>query len=164
MKVIESTLQLRYRFLPICIMFFAFLASCDHGVSKATPKEVDHSTMEPMTQDTINHLLNRITQHGDTIAYNRICGEYYYFHRKEQLLYYALIMSNRYNYGYACADVADLFLSINQESLEELDTRTKRLVLYYSIRARELGYDNSLDPSCKKVIDTLPSSSLYLNL
>jgi hypothetical protein len=164
MKVIESTLQLRYRFLPICIMFFAFLASCDHGVSKATPKEVDHSTMEPMTQDTINHLLKQITQYGDTSAYIRVSGEFLYFHRETELLYYSLIMANKYNYGFAAAIVANRFLSISQESIEELDPKTRKLVLYYALMAFELGYEIDLNKECRSAIDTLQKSSLYLNL
>lgn len=148
----------------VLIVLTVCLSSCGLKENKLPDEVENHSTMKPMQMDTVNFLLKQISQQGDSIAYNRISGEFYYFHRDEQLLYYALIMANKYDYGYACAHVANLFLSISQNSLNELDVRTKKLVLFYALRARELGYEIKVNSECILAIDTLPPAGEYLNL
>jgi hypothetical protein len=148
----------------LLIAISAILNSCNHKENNLPHAKDDHSTMEKMPLDTINFLLKLIKQNGDTLAYKRLSLEYYYFHKEEQLLYHAMIMANKYNYGYACAHVADLLLSINQENIQELDSKTRKLAIYYALRAQELGYEIKVNPEYKPIIDTLPKSSVYLNL
>lgn len=161
--LMRNTFYVRDRFMIVLIMAATIFTSCEKNKSKLSLEE-DHNAMEPMPLDTFNFLLKQIKQYGDTVAYNRLSVECFYFHKKEQLLYYAMIMANKHNYGCASAHAADLLLSINQENLNELDPRTKKLAIYYAIRAQELGYDIKINPIYRDIIDTLPKSSVYLNL
>lgn len=159
-----SAPQLRKTLLLLrVVVVVMILTSCNGKENKIPLAKEDHSTMEKMPLDTINFLLKQMKQNGDTLAYKRLSVEYYYFHREEQLLYHAMVMANKYDYGYACAHVANLLLSINQESIEELDPKTRKFATYYALRAQELGYEIKLNPEYRYVTDSLPPSKSYLN-
>lgn len=56
--------------------------------------------------DSLNYL---VLSKGDTLAYNELKGIHYIGEQKfTGFLYYALIMSNKYNYKVASFDVYDI--------------------------------------------------------
>jgi hypothetical protein len=77
---------------------------------------------------------NRVLNYGDTLAYNeleaihRIGGQ-----RFTGLLYYAVIMSNKYNYKKASSDVHDILTS-NSEII--LDNKTKKIADEYLLKSK----------------------------
>lgn len=65
---------------------------------------------------------------GDTMAYNELKGIFYIGEQKVTgLLYYSLIMSNKYNYKRASYDVYDILTYDNKV----LDDKTKKMAIYY---------------------------------
>ena len=65
---------------------------------------------------------------GDTLAYNQLKGIHYIGEQKlAGLLYYSLIMSNKYNYKKASYDVYDILMYDNKV----LDEKTKKIATDY---------------------------------
>jgi hypothetical protein len=75
--------------------------------------------------DSLNDL---VLSKGDTLAYNELKGIHYIGEQKfTGFLYYALIMSNKYNYKRASFDVYDI-LTIDKKVLDE---KTKKMADEY---------------------------------
>lgn len=76
----------------------------------------------------MDSLEKRVLFNGDTIAYNELKGIYYIGEQKPTgLLYYSIIMSNKYNYKKASYDVYDILTHDN----EALDTITNKMATNY---------------------------------
>jgi len=79
-------------------------------------------------QKLMDSLHNQTLFNGDTLAYNELKGIYYIGgQRVTGLLYYSLIMSNKYNYKRASFDVYDILT--NDEKV--LDDKTKKMANDY---------------------------------
>ena len=75
--------------------------------------------------DSLNYL---VLTKGDTLAYNELKGIHYIGEQKfTGFLYYALIMSNKYNYEVASFDVYDILTT----DKEFLDDKTKKMAKDY---------------------------------
>ncbi|MDP5199874.1 hypothetical protein [Flavobacterium sp. DG2-3] len=80
--------------------------------------------------DSLNYL---VLNKGDTLAYNELKGIHYIGEQKfSGFLYYALIMSNKYNYKRASFDVYDI-LMIDKEFLDE---KTKKMAEEYLMKSK----------------------------
>ncbi|AXB57991.1 hypothetical protein [Flavobacterium fluviale] len=81
--------------------------------------------------DSLNYL---VLSKGDTLAYNELKGIHYIGEQKMTgILYYALIMSNKYNYKRASFDVYDI-LTINEKFL---DQKTRAMADEYLIKSKK---------------------------
>jgi len=79
-------------------------------------------------QKLMDSLHNRTLFNGDTLAYNELKGIYYIGGQKVTgLLYYSLIMSNKYNYKRASFDIYDILTN----DKKVLDDKTKKMANDY---------------------------------
>ncbi|MNG05112.1 hypothetical protein D3C84_882860 [compost metagenome] len=84
-------------------------------------------------QKLMDSLENRALFNGDTLAYNELKGIYYIGEQKVTgLLYYSLIMSNKYNYKRASYDVYDILT----HDKKALDDKTKKMANDYLEKSR----------------------------
>jgi len=84
-------------------------------------------------QKLMDSLENRALFNGDTLAYNELKGIYYIGGQKVTgLLYYSLIMSNKYNYKRASYDVYDILT----HDKKVLDDKTKKMANDYFKKSR----------------------------
>ncbi|SNR40771.1 hypothetical protein [Flavobacterium sp. ov086] len=84
-------------------------------------------------QKLMDSLENRALFNGDTLAYNELKGIYYIGGQKVTgLLYYSLIMSNKYNYKRASYDVYDILT----HDKKVLDDKTKKMANDYLKKSR----------------------------
>ncbi|MFD2942411.1 hypothetical protein [Flavobacterium notoginsengisoli] len=80
--------------------------------------------------DSLDYL---VLSKGDTLAYNELKGIHYIGEQKfTGFLYYALIMSNKYNYKVASFDVYDI-LTTNEKIL---DKETRSMADEYLIKSK----------------------------
>jgi hypothetical protein len=85
-------------------------------------------------QKLMDSLENRTLFNGDTLAYNELKGIYYIGGQKVTgLLYYSLIMSNKYNYKRASFDVYDI-LTYDKKVL---DDKTKKMANDYLEKSKK---------------------------
>ena len=88
-------------------------------------------------------LLDSALKHGDARVYSRAASSFLMDQRGEELLYYSLVMANRYNDPTACLHVHTILSNPNTRSLSTrlavVDDRSNRLAMYYLLRAYELG-------------------------
>ncbi|CAM3733782.1 hypothetical protein [Flavobacterium chungbukense] len=81
----------------------------------------------------MDSLDNLVMSKGDTLAYNELKAIHYIGEQKfTGFLYYALIMSNKYNYKVASYDVYDI-LTTNEKFL---DKETRRMADEYLIKSK----------------------------
>jgi hypothetical protein len=84
-------------------------------------------------QKLMDSLEKRALCNGDTLAYNELKGIYYIGGQKVTgLLYYSLIMSNKYNYKRASYDVYDILT----HDKKVLDDKTKKMANDYLEKSR----------------------------
>ncbi|MBK0369547.1 hypothetical protein [Flavobacterium agrisoli] len=80
--------------------------------------------------DSLNYL---VLSKGDTLAYNELKGIHYIGEQKfTGFLYYALIMSNKYNYKVASFDVYDILTT----EKKFLDIKTKKMANEYLLKSK----------------------------
>ncbi|MBE8723388.1 hypothetical protein [Flavobacterium hungaricum] len=80
--------------------------------------------------DSLDYL---VLSKGDTLAYNELKGIHYIGEQKfNGFLYYALIMSNKYNYKRASFDVYDILM--HDEKF--LDKKTKKMADEYLLKSK----------------------------
>lgn len=80
--------------------------------------------------DSLNYL---VLSKGDTLAYNELKGIHYIGEQKfTGFLYYALIMSNKYNYKVASFDVYDILTT----EKKFLDEKTKKMANEYLLKSK----------------------------
>ncbi|MDQ8013116.1 MAG: hypothetical protein REI96_11750 [Flavobacterium nitrogenifigens] len=90
--------------------------------------------------DSLDYLVMR---KGDTLAYNELKAIHYIGeHKFTGFLYYALIMSNKYNYKVASFDVYDI-LTTNEKYL---DKETRRMADEYLLKSKQ----HNLNPTITK--------------
>jgi hypothetical protein len=81
----------------------------------------------------MDSLDNLVLNNGDTLAYNELKGIHYIGEQKfTGFLYYALIMSNKYNYKKASFDVYDILMSNDKV----LDNKTKEIANEYLLKSK----------------------------
>ncbi|WP_269234132.1 hypothetical protein [Flavobacterium flavigenum] len=120
------------------IVIFVFLVvSCN----KKSNGEIITSDMNSATffreklynkklMDSLNYL---VLSKGDTLAYNELKGIHYIGEQKfTGFLYYALIMSNKYNYKVASFDVYDILTT----DKKFLDKKTKKMANEYLLKSK----------------------------
>lgn len=159
----------------IGLILSSIIVSCgsnSNSDSKSESKEVSlkSDTLEeyaPLTDRArVSRLMDSIYSFGDTNAYSSLSSDYFISSRLDEFLYYALIMANKYNYSKAYFDVYyTLSHPYSGEEFQELDDRTKRMALYYLLKAYELGDSQASHEAHEIYKDKLiPNSLTYRNI
>jgi len=116
----------------IVVIILALVFSC----KKKEEAKVDYTDENSGTvfskklsnQKLMDSLEKLVLYSGDTLAYNQLKGIHYIGEQKlAGLLYYSLIMSNKYNYKKASYDVYDILMYDNKV----LDEKTKKIATDY---------------------------------
>ena len=137
-------------------MFYSafYLSSCR---SKAQPQdslEIDtvnsYYKSSKYTPTMLFELLDSAIVNGDGRLYYNSAADYtLYYGRDYDILYYSLIMANKYNYPPAYFNVyKGLTHSNTVQTLDDVDESTKNLALYYLTKGAEYG-----DKSCITLIN-----------
>ncbi|MNL01748.1 hypothetical protein D3C87_1222290 [compost metagenome] len=88
--------------------------------------------------DSLDYL---VMSKGDTLAYNELKAIHYIGeHKFTGFLYYALIMSNKYNYKVASFDVYDI-LTTNEKYL---DKETRRMADEYLLKSKRRNSNQTI--------------------
>ncbi|MCR4033717.1 MULTISPECIES: hypothetical protein [Flavobacterium] len=114
------------------IIFALMLFSCNKKNNDKIVTSDDNSASyfrrKLENKKLMDSLSDLVLSKGDTLAYNELKGIHYIGEQKfTGLLYYALIMSNKYNYKRASFDVYDI-LTIDKKVLDE---KTKKMADEY---------------------------------
>ncbi len=123
-----------YKFFTIFILFFLVVA-CNEDKNKYCFELEDFKY--PINNDTIiQHLQDEILLRGDTNAYIKLSQEFTLKMRYDELLFYSLFMSNKFNYPRASYDVY-FILSDNYSpsNLKSNDSVSKILSYAYLIKS-----------------------------
>nr|WP_294907249.1 hypothetical protein [uncultured Lacibacter sp.] len=153
------------KYLLLSLLVISITVSCrDAGGSQQVEKLPATAVLN---KDSVFKLIDHALMFGDSKAYNRASAYYFIRDNAEEFLYVAFVMANKYDNSEACYHVYQILNSTrNQEQLEKLDERTKKVALFYLLRSYEMGYDQSkyeLEQIFKKG-EMIPKSSSYLNL
>jgi TPR repeat protein len=112
-------------------------------------QEESRSTNTP--KESPSELKKAIIENGDTLAYDKLFTMYLDYKYQEELLFYSLIMANKYNYIDAYFDVFYEFFSINEyyggerNSLDSLDKDSKDMAIRYLKQAVNKGHKQAKD-------------------
>ncbi|MHC0446361.1 hypothetical protein ACWA1F_13205 [Flavobacterium sp. 3-218] len=89
-------------------------------------------------------LFNLAIKNGDEMAYNSVAQDFILNEDYKGLLYYSLIMANKYNNSQAHFDIYVILVELSaNKSLKDLDKKTKSLAMYHLIKSNELGYKSA---------------------
>ena len=121
----------------LIIIFVLSVISCNNkGASEITTSDNNSATyfreklFNKKLMDSLNYL---VLSKGDTLAYNELKGIHYIGEQKfTGFLYYALIMSNKYNYKVASFDVYDILTT----EKKFLDIKTKKMANEYLLKSK----------------------------
>ena len=134
------------------------MISCKQGAnnksnSSSTTLQKKDDTIKTMTpskeysQAVINEMLDSSFRYGNQSAYNKVSNYYLLNSLDEEFLFYALIMANRYHEPAAYYDVYEILtLKTYDNHLENIDSTTRAIAIYYLLKAHELGYESSKYP------------------
>lgn len=137
-------------YLSVCLTFLVISCQEKKEPTVITPSVVkDHDEIPNHEKITENKkmsdsLLNLAISKGDEMAYNSVAQDFIIDENYRQLLYYSLIMANKYDNSQAHFDIYVILVeSSANKSLEDLDKRTKNLATYHLIKSGELGYKSA---------------------
>lgn len=104
------------------------------------PKYVKRNDNKKLTDSLFNLAINK----GDEKAYNTVSSDFILTENYKELLYYSLIVANKYNNPEAHFHV---FTILSESELDkpfnELNSKTRNLALYYLVKSNELGYKSA---------------------
>lgn len=137
-------------YLSVCLTFLVISCQEKKESTVIKPSVVkDHDEIPNHEKITENKkmsdsLLNLAISKGDKMAYNSVAQDFVINENYKQLLYYSLIMANKYNNSQAHFDIYVILVeSSANKSLEDLDKKTKNLATYHLIKSGELGYKSA---------------------
>lgn len=105
-----------------------------------TPEYVKMNKNSKLTDSLLNVAISK----GDEKAYNTVAGNFILDANYEGLLYYSLLMANKYNSPEAHYHIFLILSNPNKGQLfEQLDNKTKNLALYHLVKSDELGYESA---------------------
>ena len=94
----------------------------------------------------ISQLKQQIIETGDTSAYYDLEIQLLdYKYGNEELLAYALIMANKYEYPQAYFDVFDCLTAPYLSDISQIDTQTAQLAIEYLLLAADKGHSQAID-------------------
>lgn len=109
----------------------------DHNETPSYVKRIDNNKI---TDSLFNLAINK----GNMEAYDKVSSDFILVDDYQALLYYSLIMADKYNYNAAHFHVfVILSNSSSDRTFDKLDEKTKNLALYHLAKANELGYKSA---------------------
>lgn len=125
-----------------------FIFSCNISTESSDEFQNQRPSTPLNNKVLINNLLDSAILFGNERAYNEVASYYFIEEQLEPFFYYAFTMANKYNSAQACYDVYSIIIYTNSEQrpkivLQNLDTKTKNLALYYLVKSHELGGERS---------------------
>ncbi|WP_428229479.1 hypothetical protein [Flavobacterium sp.] len=137
-------------YLSVCLTFLIFSCNEKKESTIIKPSVVkDHDERpnhEKITENkkASDSLLSLAISKGDEMAYNSVAQDFIINENYKKLLYYSLIMANKYNNSQAHFDIYVILVeSSENKSLNDLDKKTKNLAMYHLIKSVELGYKSA---------------------
>ena len=89
---------------------------------------------------SLKELEQLVIEKGDTSAYQEMSIQYLDL-RKQEFLFYALVMANKYDYPQAFFDVFDCLTYLDNYDL--MDEKTAALAIKYLILAANMGHEQA---------------------
>lgn len=102
---------------------------------------------------TFEELRNRVVLNGDVEAYYDLKISYYDRDYSQEILFYSILMANKYDYDQAYYDVFLNLTNIYYHNGWQIDDVTAELAMNYLFKAAEIGHRQATDET-KKVIDS----------
>ena len=133
----------------ICLFIISFFVSCINKNNPETKKDkipkLDNNVEILMNLTLMDSLLYQALEKGNFDAYNEVYSSYFWKHRDREVIYYSLIMANKYNCPEACYNVFHSLTFPNSDStaLKKLDVNTRNLALYYLLKSYELDFESA---------------------
>lgn len=106
---------------------------------------IDGDNIQLFKPHVFDSLLYQSITKGNIDAYNKIYRPYFMKSRDRELLYYSMIMANKYNFPEPNFYVFySLTYPYNDSILiKNVDAQTKQMAFYYLLKSYELGYDDA---------------------
>ena len=152
----------------LSISLIAFFISCQEKKEPVVIKgheEVPTYIKRNDDMKLTDSLFNLAISEGDERAYNTVSSDFILTENYKELLYYSLLMANKYNNPEAHFHVFTILSeSKDDKSFKDLDSRTRNLALYHLVKSNELGYE-SAKYSINEIFDKgkkVENSSYYL--
>jgi hypothetical protein len=133
-----------YLTIAFCYLFISCSDKKEQNLKIKDHDEIPQYVKQNNNKKLTDSLFNLAITKGDEKAYNKVAGNYILDENYKDLMYYAIIMANRYNSSEANFHVfLILSNSNNGNAFDELDVKTKNLALYYLVKSNELGYKSA---------------------
>jgi hypothetical protein len=114
-------------FIFLSVLFLA-IVSCHNPETEKDVNSVSYFIEKLSNKELVDSLSDRALNKGDTLAYANLKAIFYIGEQRSSgFLFYALVMSNKYNYCQAYVDVHQI---LNNNDII-LDTTTKKISLNY---------------------------------
>jgi hypothetical protein len=130
----------------LILIYCAILLSCKN--KSITKRSINNL---PYSEDSLK---NDILYRGDTNSYKNL-RIIYLDYPTENMLFWSLIMANKYNYSLAYSDVYHTLLfangKVNPSDIDSLDSRTKEMALEYLNIAAKMN-----DPYALGILKNFP--------
>lgn len=115
------------------------LSCCNH-------RSYDNSCSINSATKSISELKQLIIEQGDSCAYSDLKIQFLDFQfGSEDLLPYAMIMANKYNYTQAYFDVFDCLTIPYWSDIHQIDSRTAKLAISYLLLAANKGQEQACE-------------------
>ena len=126
----------------IILVIFLFLAACCQKKEKTLFSSMNQPLENP------KELRKAVIEKGDTSAYYSLFMMYLDFQYPEEILFYSLIMADKYNYPDAYFDVFSCLTDVNRYyekdnddwSLDSLNNDLREMAVKYLIKAADKGH------------------------
>jgi hypothetical protein len=88
----------------------------------------------------LNETKSRVELQGDTNAYKTLVLYYFSEGKSNEMLYYSMIMANKYDYSNAHYDVYQILIDIYDDSVSQIDSLTAYMAIKYLTNAALKGF------------------------
>jgi hypothetical protein len=120
----------------IALALIMTLYSCNTN----QPATNDEVAMSDVSILNLNESKSDVELHGDTLAYNTLALYYFSEGKYNEMLYYSMIMANKFGYDNAYYDVYQILIDIYGDSISQIDTLTAYMALSYLTTAAKKGF------------------------
>lgn len=130
--------------MKIKLLIFAIVCflGCNSSPEQAK-KEVDESNHQPLSSASM--LKNLVLSKGNVDAYQKLRIAYLDIEFPEEILFYAMIMANKYDYPLAYFDVYQSIVKAFRNDIEAIDEKSASLAIDYLLKASEKKHEQAQD-------------------
>lgn len=159
------------KILMLAFVLVVILPFCQHSAESSNLNQYSDSILianHRLNQSELNKLIDSALNEGDEMAYNKVSSYYLMNENRDDFLYIALMMANKYSTDEAFFHVYYILNNPRYKAdLSNLDLKSRRIALYYLLKSYEMGYETAkyeVEEIFTKQKKAIPQSKDFLNL